>query len=146
MNGESTEHRVSGVEGTHAVAAALASRLRPGDAIALHGELGAGKTTFVQGLGLALHVREPVTSPTFTLINEYRGDLTLYHVDLYRLAGEAEAEDAGVGDCLAGGGVTLVEWAERAAGLLPAGAIHVEIRPGDGAESRVIRIRRGGSA
>ncbi len=146
MDGEITEHRVSGVGGTHAVAAALATRLRAGDAVALHGDLGAGKTTFVQGLGLALHVREPVTSPTFTLINEYRGDLTLYHVDLYRVEGEAEAEDAGLEDCLAAGGVTLVEWAERAAGLLPAGTIHVEIRPGDGTESRVIRIRRGGGS
>ena len=145
MDEGTTERRVNGVEGTHAVAAELASRLQPGDAIALHGDLGAGKTTFVQGLGLALHVAEPVTSPTFTLINEYRGDLKLFHVDLYRLGGEDEAEAMGLDDCLSGGGVTLIEWAERAAGLLPPGTIHVEIRPGGGAESRVIRIRRGGA-
>jgi len=138
-----TEHRVSGVEGTHALAAALAADLRPGDAIALHGDLGAGKTTFVQGLGAALRVREPVTSPTFTLVNEYRGALTLYHVDLYRIDGEAEAVDAGIGDCLSAGGVTLVEWAERAPGLMPPGTIHIEIEPGSDEESRVIRIRRG---
>lgn len=144
MTLESTEYRVSGVEGTHAVAAGLAAALRPGAVVALHGDLGAGKTTFVQGLGLALRVREPVTSPTFTLINEYRGDLTLFHVDLYRLQGEIEAESIGLDDCMSGGGVTLIEWAERAAGLLPPGTVHVEILRGEGPEDRRIRIHSGG--
>lgn len=145
MTLEITEHLVSGVEGTHAVAAGLASALRPGAVVALHGDMGAGKTTFVQGLGLALRVREPVTSPTFALINEYRGDLALFHVDLYRLQGEIEAESIGLDDCLSGGGVTLIEWAERAAGLLPPDTVHVEILRGDGPEDRRIRIRGGGA-
>ncbi len=141
MKHQETEHAVSGVGGTHAVAASLVARLRAGAVIALHGELGAGKTTFVQGLGVALRVQEPVTSPTFTLVNEYRGDLTVFHVDLYRLAGEVDAETIGLDECMSAGGITVIEWPERAPGLLPDDSIHVEIRPGGHPEARVIRIR-----
>jgi tRNA threonylcarbamoyladenosine biosynthesis protein TsaE len=87
---------------THAVAAALAERLRPGDVVAIEGDLGAGKTCFAQGVGRALGVREPMGSPTFTLINEYAGRRPVYHVDLYRLSGAAEALDLGLDEIMDG--------------------------------------------
>ena len=134
------EYRSSSPADTCALASLVAGRLRPGDVLALHGDLGAGKTCFVQGLGAALRVREPVHSPTFTLINEYHGALPLYHVDLYRLAGSAEALDLGLDEYLDGDGVTVIEWAERAGSALPPRTIHIEFRPGGSEEERDIRI------
>lgn len=98
---------------TRRLARELASRLSPGSVILLYGELGAGKTTFVQGLAEGLGVPEDVyvSSPTFALINEYPGRLPLYHVDLYRLAPE-EVEDLGLPE-MASQGIMVIEWAER---------------------------------
>jgi len=128
---------------TRALARALAARLGPGSVLALEGPLGAGKTCFVQGLGEALGVREPVHSPTFTLINEYRGRCPLYHVDLYRVRDTAEILDLGLAEYLDADGVTVVEWAERAAGLLPARTLRIEIGFGDEPDARCVRIREG---
>jgi tRNA threonylcarbamoyladenosine biosynthesis protein TsaE len=101
--------------------AQLAARLKPGDVIALSGELGAGKTCLVKGIAHGLGIAQDVTSPTFTLIHEYQGGrLPLYHLDLYRLRHLAEAEAIGVDEYLAGNGVTVVEWAERIDHILPA--------------------------
>ena len=110
---------------TERLGADLASTLGPGARVLLYGELGAGKTAFVRGLaeGLGLDPDE-VSSPTFTLVQEYRGRLSLFHVDLYRLA-SGEVDDLGL-DALAAGGVLAIEWAER----LPradAGAIEVRL-------------------
>jgi tRNA threonylcarbamoyladenosine biosynthesis protein TsaE len=105
---------------TRAIAAALAPSLRPGAVILLSGDLGAGKTAFVRGLaeGLALNP-DDVTSPTFTLVHEYRGGrLPLIHVDLYRLDG-AELDEIGLDQDLAAAGVTAVEWADRLTRELP---------------------------
>ena len=99
---------------TAAVARELASTLRAGDVVLLYGELGAGKTAFVRGLaeGLALD-RDEVSSPTFTLVQEYRGGrLPLFHVDLYRLDDSREIDDLGL-DEIADGGVLTIEWAEK---------------------------------
>jgi tRNA threonylcarbamoyladenosine biosynthesis protein TsaE len=99
---------------TRAVAAALASRLHPGDVLLLHGDLGTGKTAFVRGLaaGLGLDPDE-VTSPTFTLVHEYRGGrLPIVHVDLYRLGG-TDLDEIGLDEGLARAGVVAIEWAER---------------------------------
>lgn len=110
---------------TEAVGADLASRLGPGARVLLYGELGAGKTAFVRGLAAGLGIDpDEVSSPTFTLVQEYRGRLSLFHVDLYRLA-PGEVDDLGL-DALAADGVLAIEWAER----LPrpdAGAIHVRL-------------------
>ena len=98
---------------TAAAGARLAESLQPGDVVLLYGELGAGKTAFTRGLAEGLGVQaDEVSSPTFTLIQEYRGRLTLYHVDLYRLA-EQEVDDLGLEELVLGDGVVVIEWAER---------------------------------
>ncbi|PIE04726.1 MAG: tRNA (adenosine(37)-N6)-threonylcarbamoyltransferase complex ATPase subunit type 1 TsaE [Spirochaetales bacterium] len=105
----------------------LAASLKPGDVVALSGVLGAGKTVFVQGMAEALEIKEPVTSPTFTLIGEYQGKLPLYHMDLYRLGSPGEFVWLGVEEMLNGKGITVIEWAERAGEELPERSISVEI-------------------
>ena len=98
----------------------LAAALEAGSVLALSGELGAGKTCFVKGIAQGLGITEPITSPTFTLINEYRsGRLPLFHIDLYRLDSAAEAVAIGIEEYLNGNGVTVIEWAERIKDLLP---------------------------
>src|SRR5436305_2135610 len=105
---------------TRRIGGRLAALLAPGDVILLEGPFGAGKTTFTQGIARGLGVTDDyITSPTFTLINEYPGRLPLYHVDLYRLDSAAQALDLGLTDYLDSPGVTVIEWPERAAALLP---------------------------
>ena len=94
----------------------LAAYLRPGDVICLVGDLGAGKTTFVQGLAAGLGVRDLATSPTFVLVHEYHGRIPLFHLDLYRLSGDLT--EVGLDDILGGDAAVVVEWAERMPGLL----------------------------
>jgi len=106
-------------EETLALGRELAAALRPGDVIALSGMLGAGKTTLVKGIAQGLDVTEPVTSPTFTLIQEYEGRLPLYHVDLYRIKEAEELEDLGLEEYFYARGVTLIEWPAKAAAFLP---------------------------
>lgn len=116
-----------GPERTRAVAAALAGVLADGDLLVLTGDLGAGKTCFTQGLGVGLGIDDRITSPTFTLANRYRGRLTLHHLDVYRLEGEADAVDLDL-DELIESGVTVIEWGDRVAGLLPDERFTVAIR------------------
>lgn len=110
---------------TRKLAARVARELRPGAALALHGDLGSGKTCFVQGLAEALGVDEIVNSPTFAIINEYQGPIRLYHVDLYRIKSEVEAEALGLDDMLGGEGIVAIEWPEIFSALLPKSAIHL---------------------
>jgi tRNA threonylcarbamoyladenosine biosynthesis protein TsaE len=106
---------------TRRIGARLAALLGPGDLILLEGEFGAGKTSLTQGLAHGLNVNSPyVTSPTFTLINEYPGRLPLYHVDLYRLDDPEQLQELGIADYVYGNGVTVIEWPELAAAVLPA--------------------------
>lgn len=109
------------VEETLALGAAYALDLKPGDVVALDGDLGAGKTHFVKGVASAFGVAEAdVTSPTFSLIQEYNAHgLRLYHVDAYRLERESEAIQIGLDELLYGDGICLVEWPERVSGWLP---------------------------
>ncbi len=99
----------------------IGSRLLPGDVVALVGELGAGKTQFIKGLAAGAGMRNPtyISSPSFTLINEYSGKTTFYHIDLFRLGKEKEAEDLGLEDYFQGKGITAIEWADKIPSLLP---------------------------
>lgn len=128
---------------TRALAGELRAALAPGAVVALYGGLGAGKTCFVQGLAEAFGVREPVTSPTFTLVNEYDGEIRFFHVDLYRVTSPEEAIDFGLEETMNGPGITAIEWAERAESILPARAVRVKILQGDAEESRTVHIDPG---
>ena len=104
---------------TEAVGAALARVLKPGAVIAYRGDLGAGKTAFTRGLARGLGVRESVTSPTYTIVNEYPGGrIPLFHFDMYRLGSEDELFDIGWEDYLERGGVCAVEWSENVWGAM----------------------------
>ena len=105
----------------------LAQLLGSGDVIALAGDLGTGKTRWVQGVCKGLAVTDPVVSPTFTLVNEYTGHLPVYHIDLYRIVNESEVLTFGLEDYLYGDGVTLIEWAERAGQYLPENHLSIEL-------------------
>ena len=114
--------------------------LGPGAVVALTGELGAGKTCFIQGLVRGLGVTGRATSPTFVLINQYPGRVPVYHVDAYRTESLTELMDLGLLELLGGGGVTVIEWADKLESLLPPEAIHVHI-DGVGDQPRAITIR-----
>ena len=113
---------------TEALGETLARRLGPGDVVAYRGDLGAGKTAFTRGLARGLGCTGRVTSPTFTVVNEYEGRLPLFHFDLYRLEGEDALYDIGWEDYLDQGGVCAVEWSERAEAALPRETVWVSIR------------------
>ena len=136
-----TELRTTSAAETEAAGERLAAALGPGDVVALVGELGAGKTCFIQGLVRGLGAMTRATSPTFVLINHYRGRVPIYHVDAYRTESLAELLEIGVAELLSGDGVTVVEWAEKLLPLLPPGTIEVKI-DGVGDEPRRITIRR----
>jgi tRNA threonylcarbamoyladenosine biosynthesis protein TsaE len=139
MTGERLESRSA--EETAAAGERLAASLRPGDVVALTGELGAGKTCFTQGLARGLGVTGRAVSPTFVLVNEYRGRWPVHHVDAYRTSSMTELLDLGLDELFSGDGVTVVEWADKLLPLLPADTIHVHIE-GVGDEPRTITIRR----
>ncbi len=126
-------------EETQALGERLGARLGAGDVVACIGPLGAGKTCFLQGLARGLGVTADVTSPTFVLVNQYRGRLPVYHVDAYRTGSLAELVDLGLEEMLHGEGVTIVEWADKLLPLLPPRAIMVTIA-GLGDEPRQIEL------
>ena len=127
-----------------AIGRALAALLVPGDVISLSGDLGAGKTTFVQGAAAALGVTEPVLSPTFTLVREYRGVPTVYHLDVYRLDRLQEVLDLGFEEILDQGGVVFVEWGDAIEALLPEAHLRIEIRiPQDGDRRQLSLVWQG---
>jgi tRNA threonylcarbamoyladenosine biosynthesis protein TsaE len=125
---------------------ALAERLRPGDVVLLTGDLGMGKTVFARGLAAGLGVPDDeVRSPTYTLVNPYRGRVPVYHVDLYRIEKESDLEELGLEEILGGDGVAIVEWAERLGPWRPASCVTVRIGDLGGSEREiVIEDRRAG--
>lgn len=128
-------------EETRALGRRLAGQLAPGMVVAFTGDLGAGKTAFVSGMAQGLEIAERVTSPTFTIVNEYEGGrLPLFHFDMYRLGSADELFDIGWEDYLARGGVCAVEWSENVAQAMDADAVTVSIRRGSGDEERIINI------
>lgn len=132
--------RNSSPEETTALGEVLGRLFRGGEVICLTGDLGAGKTHFAKGVAKGLGINETVTSPTFTLINEYTGRLPLYHVDAYRLEDPEEAYDLGLEEYIYGDGVTLIEWPDRVAELLPEDYLTIEINRIDGAGESVREI------
>ncbi|HYA02712.1 MAG TPA: tRNA (adenosine(37)-N6)-threonylcarbamoyltransferase complex ATPase subunit type 1 TsaE [Syntrophobacteria bacterium] len=132
----------SSSEETHLLAERLGRLLEPGDVVALVGELGTGKTLFAQGLarGLDVPVSFAITSPTFTLVNEYPGRIPFYHLDLYRIAGAAQCLDLGLEDLLYGHGAAAIEWAERLGPELPEERLEVHLAF-TGESSRLLKIR-----
>lgn len=138
---------VRSVEETWALAKEFAKELRPGDIVCLEGDLGAGKTTFTQGLAAALGVSGRVTSPTFCIVQEHPAPANgpspvklLVHMDLYRLTGEDDVEAIGWADYLARGAAIVVEWPERAGELVPPDARHIHFAYSSGEEFRRITI------
>lgn len=126
---------------TEALGARLAQVLRPGDVIAYTGDLGAGKTAFTRGLASGLGVTSRVTSPTFTIVNEYEGGrLPLFHFDMYRLGSSDDLYDIGWEDYLERGGVCAVEWSEIVDDALEDDAIRVDIRRGENDRQRIITM------
>ncbi|HEX2946013.1 MAG TPA: tRNA (adenosine(37)-N6)-threonylcarbamoyltransferase complex ATPase subunit type 1 TsaE [Clostridia bacterium] len=116
--------------------------LQKGDTVCLSGDLGTGKTAFTGGIAQSLGINEYITSPTFTIINEYEGKLPLYHFDVYRIGDAGEMIETGFDDYIGGDGVTVIEWAELIEEILPAERIDVRIEKDDfvNADSRLITV------
>lgn len=106
-------------EETQKIASDFARTLKSGDVICMYGDLGAGKTAFVQGMAKGLNITEPITSPTFTIVNEYSGSLPLYHFDVYRIADSDEMYEIGYEEYVYGDGISVIEWAELIEDILP---------------------------
>jgi tRNA threonylcarbamoyladenosine biosynthesis protein TsaE len=134
--------RSSSADETIALGERLGRAAAAGDLVCLWGDLGAGKTQVAKGIARGLGIADTVTSPTFILMNEYRGRLPLFHVDLYRLADAADALAGGVVDDRQSDGLTVVEWPERMGDVLPLGRLDVRIA-GSGDEPREIDVAAG---
>jgi tRNA threonylcarbamoyladenosine biosynthesis protein TsaE len=119
----------------------VGSRLHRGDVVALIGELGTGKTHFIKGLASGVRVKRSkyLSSPSFTLVNEYPGKVPFYHIDLYRLETREDAEDLGLEEYVQSEGVTVIEWADRIPSLIPKEALWIEIEYA-GEKDRTIQI------
>lgn len=130
-------------EETQKIAADFAKTLKGGDVICMRGGLGAGKTAFTQGLARGLNVKEPVTSPTFTIVNEYEGRLMLYHFDVYRISDSDEMYEIGYEEYVYGNGVSVIEWPQRIEDILPEKRYEVDISKdySQGEDYRIIDIK-----
>jgi tRNA threonylcarbamoyladenosine biosynthesis protein TsaE len=106
----------------------LGNILKPGDVIWLSGDLGTGKTALTNGIAKALDINEYITSPTFTLVNEYEGSMPLYHFDVYRISDPDEMFDIGFDEYINNGGVSVIEWGEQIKDILPKEIIRVTIK------------------
>ncbi|ACB83995.1 tRNA (adenosine(37)-N6)-threonylcarbamoyltransferase complex ATPase subunit type 1 TsaE [Natranaerobius thermophilus] len=124
---------------TISIAEQLAALLGPGDIVLLTGDLGAGKTTFTKGIAQGLDIDEPVTSPSFTLMNQYSGSIPLYHFDLYRIEDPEEFLELGIEEFLYGKGISVVEWSEKLPEL-PNSYLQVSLKLGADPEGRQIII------
>jgi tRNA threonylcarbamoyladenosine biosynthesis protein TsaE len=129
-------------EETRAIGEVLGNALGPRDVVCLEGPLGAGKTTFAQGVARGLGVEEVVNSPTFTLVQEYAGRLPVFHLDVYRLSGPEEAIDLAIPEMIAAGGVLLIEWPERIEPLLPTDRLVIQIAA-EGESRRLSAVAHG---
>ena len=128
-------------EDTRELGAALSAVARPGDVVLLSGDLGAGKTTLVQGFARGLGITEPVVSPTVILVRTYTGRLPLVHADAYRMDNLQEVTDLDLPELLDDGGVALVEWGDVIAPVLPADYLAIRIEFGEGEDDRGLEVR-----
>ncbi len=120
--------RTSSPEQTDRLGQTLGAMLAPGDVVALTGDLGAGKTVLARGIARGAGASGHVASPTFTLIREYHGPVTVYHADLYRLDAPGQLDDIGLEEILDDGAIVVIEWAEKAQTLLPREYVWIELR------------------
>jgi tRNA threonylcarbamoyladenosine biosynthesis protein TsaE len=125
---------------TIALGKKIGARLHQGDCVALSGALAAGKTTITKGIALALGITETVTSPTFTIISEYEGNMPLYHFDVYRLESAEDFINLGADDMIFGNGVCVIEWSERIQSELPAHTIRITLETSDTIEGETRKI------
>ena len=137
------EYLSHSAEETERIGEKLGATLSSGAVIAYRGGLGMGKTAFTRGLARGLGCTGRVTSPTFTIVNEYSGSIPLFHFDMYRLDSSDDLFDIGWEDYLERGGVCAVEWSERVADALPQDALWVDISRGSGENDRIITITGG---
>ena len=136
-------YRTESAAQTEALGRELGAKLRPGSVVAFRGGLGMGKTAFTRGLAQGLGCTGRVTSPTFTIVNEYRGNIPLFHFDMYRLDSSDALFDIGWEDYLDRGGVCAVEWSENVADALERDTVRVDIRRGAQDAQRVISVTNG---
>ncbi len=137
----------SSVEETAELGQRLGTILQKGDTVCLTGDLGTGKTAFTGGIAKALGISGYITSPTFTIVNEYQGNLPLYHFDVYRIGDPGEMFETGYDEYVSGEGITVIEWAELIEDILPADRIEVFIEKdcADKPDSRLITMKFHGS-
>ena len=133
--------RTSSVEDTRDLASLLIKVFKAGDVVVLSGDLGAGKTAFTQGLGLALGIENPITSPTFTLANRYDGELTLNHLDVYRLEHLQEVEELGLSELIDSNSLTVIEWGDVISSVLTEGYLEISLNLGEGIGDRIVDFR-----
>ncbi len=133
--------RTSSPGETREAGALFVADLPPGAVVALHGELGSGKTTFVKGMAAGLGLKDPVSSPTFALIHEYGAPAQLYHIDCYREHSLARWQSLGLSEYFDGQARTVMEWAEIIDPLLPDDTVHLYFAHGDGDDERLIEVR-----
>ena len=133
-------YKTTAPEETRRLGEALGRVLEPGDLLALVGGLGAGKTCLSQGVLAGLGVRGPVSSPTFTIVNEYQGRLPVYHLDVYRLEDDGQLEDLGFEELFYGDGVTVLEWADKVEERLPPEHLRIEMIASEEENTRLIRL------
>jgi tRNA threonylcarbamoyladenosine biosynthesis protein TsaE len=139
--------RTEGHAATQAVGEALARAIQRGDLVVLSGELGAGKTAFVQGMGRGLGVAGRITSPTFTIAHEYTGaQLTMHHLDVYRLEHLNEALDLGLAEMLDEGSLVVIEWGDAIAPVLPRDYLEVRLAFGEADDDRLLAFRPVGAS
>ena len=129
------------VEETRSLASLLSKVFQAGDVVVLSGDLGAGKSAFTQGLGLGLGVEHPVTSPTFTLANKYEGELTLNHLDVYRLEHFQEVEELGLSELIDSNSLTVIEWGNVISSVLTEGYLEISLSLGESLDERTIEFR-----
>ena len=134
------ELTVASIAAAKRLGSRLGSIFKPGDVVCLSGDLGAGKTTLIQAMaaGLGVDAQAYVSSPTFAIMHEYRGDVTIYHMDFYRLGSSDDVLELGLDEYFYRDGVVLIEWCERAADLIPDSALFLSLTPVGGSSRKVV--------